>query len=210
VHGGFTHALLIILLLLPWHLSQVDDFFDKLGLVGEGTYGRVYKTTKKGGCVPLAAFAVRLNWLLCFVCMMARAPTHGVSAASLRGCAHGWHLSTLTCSILVVINALAMLHVAWMECWSKLCKSWSAAAAIVPRCLSDTTVGHTRTRSHVRSLSLCACSSRWLQGPVGVLRTQVHDCHVPRAPARRSFHLNLPRDCTAARAQVRRVHGAAT
>jgi hypothetical protein len=61
VHGGFTHALLIILLLLPWHLAQVDDFFDKLdklGLVGEGTYGRVYKTTKKGGCVPLAAFAV--------------------------------------------------------------------------------------------------------------------------------------------------------
>lgn len=31
------------------HFMKVQDYYDKVGLVGEGTYGEVFKTTLKGG-----------------------------------------------------------------------------------------------------------------------------------------------------------------
>lgn len=101
----------------------MDDYFDKLGLVGEGTYGQVFKTTKKGGCdEPLAPVLY---------------------------CGDACHK-----------------HV----CPIKL--------TFAPHCL---------------------------QGPVGLLRTQVHDCHVSWS-AGRIVDLNLPRDRTVARAQARERH----
>jgi hypothetical protein len=153
-------------ILLRWMTSLIS--WGSLARARMG--GSTRQQRKEGAFHWLHLLFVSVGCSRCCACsQLARAPTHGDSAASLRGCAHGWHLSTLPCSILVVINALAMLL-----------------------------LGHTRTCAHCRSAR--ARLGDCMQGPVGVLRTQVHDCHVPRAPARRSFHLNLSRDCTAARA----------